>query len=347
MRKHVIQSLVAASVAAAFVIPNAHRLTSSPISELVTQAAGELPEQITEVADKVSRPGKHLGFDTYKYPGDEVMLAWRHSEVPYEWVGYYLPAPCHKGRTWMGKRERLASMGWGMAVIYVGQQTWNQAPTGYRTTWSKVERTRYVKKRVKTTVRQNGKRVTRYVTRSVPVKRTVLVPKRVPVNQSAAPLDECNAQLVSGTRGAIEADDAIRRTQAEGFPQGTVIFLDIERMQATPAKMREYYRAWTRRVLEDGRYRPGYYVHTRNAPTIHADVKAVYAKSGLTEEPAFWVAGGSGFTPDKEPHEVGHAFARMWQGRLDVVEIWKGHRLPLDVNVAAVRDPSHQYIATD
>jgi hypothetical protein len=26
----------------------------------------------------------YLGFDTYKYPGDEVMRAWRHDDVPYE-----------------------------------------------------------------------------------------------------------------------------------------------------------------------------------------------------------------------------------------------------------------------
>lgn len=113
MRKHVVPSLVAASVAAAFVISYALRLSSSSLGELVKRAVAELPKEITEVAEKVSRPGKHLGFDTYRYPGDAVMRAWRHSDVPYEWVGYYLPAPCHKGRTWMGKRERLANMAGG------------------------------------------------------------------------------------------------------------------------------------------------------------------------------------------------------------------------------------------
>jgi hypothetical protein len=346
MRKRVVQSLVAASVAAAFVMFNWSRLTSASVSDLVADAV-ELPQQITEAAEKVSNPGKHLGFDTYAYPGDEVMRAWRHRDVPYEWVGYYLPAPCHKGRTWMGKRERLASMGWGMAVIYVGQQTWDRVPTGYETTWRSVRRTVYVKKRVKTTALRNGKRVTRYVTRSVPVKRTVRVPVRVPVSPTKTPLDQCNTQLVSGVRGAIEADDAIRRTEAEGFPRGTVIFLDIERMQNTPARMRDYYRGWTRRVLEDGRYRPGYYVHTRNASLIYKDVKAAYTAAGRAEDPPFWVAGGRDFSPDKAPHEVGHSFAHVWQGKLDVVEVWKGFRLPLDVNVAAVPNPSHQYVALD
>lgn len=347
MHKRLVQTLVAASVAAVFVPLNAAHLTGSSPMELVAGVAAELPENVTEVAEKVSRPGKHLGFDTYKYPGDHVMRAWRHGDVPYEWVGYYLPAPCHKGRTWMGKRERLAQMGWGMAVIYVGQQTWDRVPTGYETTWRNVRRTKYVKKRVKTTVRRNGKRVTRYVTRTVPVKRTVRVPTKVPVSQTKTPLDECNTQLVSGTRGRIEADDAIRRTAAEGFPKGTVIFLDIERMNVTPSRMRGYYQEWTKRVLEDGRYRPGYYVHTHNARRIYTDIKATYAALGHTEEPPFWVAGGRDFSPDKEPHEVGHLFARVWQGKLDIVEVWKGYRLPLDVNVSAVRDPSHQYVTTD
>jgi hypothetical protein len=346
MYKRLVQTLVVASVAATFVFSNWSRLTGSPV-ELVTDAAGELPQLVTEVAEKASRPGKHLGFDTYAYPGDEVMRAWRHRDVPYEWVGYYLPAPCHKGRTWVGKRERLADMGWGMAVIYVGQQTWDRVPTGYETTWRSVVRTQYVKRRVKTTVTRNGRRVTRYVTRNVKVRRTVRVPTKVPVSQTRTPLDECNTQLVSGTRGAIEADDAIRRTAAEGFPRGTVIFLDVERMQITPSKMREYYRAWTKRVLADGRYRPGYYVHTRNASLIYRDVKAAYVAAGRPDDPPFWVAGGKDFSPDKAPQDVGHTFAQLWQGKLDVVEIWKGYRLPLDVNIAAVRDPSHQYVTTD
>ena len=347
MRKRLVQTLVAASAAAAFVPTHATQLSGSSFTELVAGAAAELPETITEVAEKVSRPGKHLGFDTYRYPGDEVMRAWRHADVPYEWVGYYLPAPCHKGRTWMGKRDRLAGMGWGMAVIYVGQQTWDRVPTGYETTWRTVVRTRYVKKRVKTTVRRNGKRVTRYVTRTVPVKHSVRVPTRIPVSQTKTPLDECSTQLVSGTRGALEAKDAIRRTEAEGFPRGTVIFLDIERMNATPGKMRDYYRAWTREVLADGRYRPGYYAHTRNAALIHRDVKALYAAAGRADDPPFWVAGGRDFSHEKSPHEVGHTFAQLWQGKLDVVQVWKGYRLPLDVSVAAVPDPSHRYVSTD
>ena len=66
----------------------------------------------------------HPGFDTSVYPGDAAMRAWRAPSSPYEWTGYYLAAPCHSNVSWLGKRASLAAMGWGTAVLYVGQQTW-------------------------------------------------------------------------------------------------------------------------------------------------------------------------------------------------------------------------------
>ena len=76
--------------------------------------------------------GRYVGFDTDVYPGDGAMLAWRHDESPYQWVGYYLTAPCHKDVSWAGKRATLTEMGWGLAVIYVGQQIWDVTATRSR-----------------------------------------------------------------------------------------------------------------------------------------------------------------------------------------------------------------------
>jgi hypothetical protein len=65
------------------------------------------------------------GFDTRDYPGDTTMRAWLdHS--PYRWVGYYLESPCFTGTGWDGARPRLAAMGWGMAVLFVGEQDWSE-----------------------------------------------------------------------------------------------------------------------------------------------------------------------------------------------------------------------------
>jgi hypothetical protein len=122
-----------------------------------------------------------------------------------------------------------------------------------------------------------------------------------------------------------------------------VVFLDVERMERMPELMRAYYRAWARRLLADGRYRPGVYVHAHNAATVHQDFVAEYAAAGLEGTPPVWVASGRGFTTKKRPVDVGHAFAGVWQGVLDVVQEHGGVRLPIDVNVAAVPDPSAQY----
>jgi hypothetical protein len=61
------------------------------------------------------------GFDTARYQGDKVMQAWKTAS-PYRYAGYYLKAPCHSDATYMGTRARLAAMGWGFLIVYVGRQ---------------------------------------------------------------------------------------------------------------------------------------------------------------------------------------------------------------------------------
>jgi len=301
----------------------------NPVSEV-----GDAIEQASALVMTNVKGGSHLGFDTYAYPGDDAMLAWRDDNVPYEWVGYYLPAPCHRSDSWSGKRATLTDMGWGLAVIYVGQQTWSgTAPR-------KIVTTRFVTKRVKVVKRRNGKRVTSYARKRVPVKVVTYARAQRGTN--------CSAHLVNAPRGAIDARDAIARTVAEGFPNGTVIFLDLERMDTVPESMRSYYKAWTATVLADGRFRPGYYTHNHNAELVYRDVSQVFLSAAITTAPQFWVSGSSGFSEDAEPHEVGHSFANVWQGVLDIVQTHNGVRLPIDVNVASVPSPSsHEYASTD
>lgn len=302
--------------------------TRSPVSapgigDAVATASANIAESLSE--------GPHLGFDTFSYPGDDAMHAWLTADKPYRWVGYYLSAPCHTDDSWEGKRETLSNMGWGMAVIYVGQQTWGRTPG------QKVAVTRYVTKRVRQVKTRHGKRVVSYALKRVPV--------RVLVTPRASRGSSCSTQFVSAARGIADANDAIAKTAAEGFARGTVIFLDIERMDAVPRAMRDYYTAWTKRVLEDGRFRPAYYAHSFNANLIYDDVKQVLAGAGVSADPPFWIASARGFSIDKAPSDVGHAFAQVWQGVLDVVETHNGVKLPIDVNVAQLPSPSEVYSA--
>jgi hypothetical protein len=61
----------------------------------------------------------YRGFDVRDYPGDAAMRRLRRA---YRWAGYYLPSPNHPSDSWAGTWPRLRDMGYGVAVLYVGQQ---------------------------------------------------------------------------------------------------------------------------------------------------------------------------------------------------------------------------------
>src|SRR5687768_7320831 len=120
-RRRDLASVAIVATAALAATPFVARLSPLGLSRDNAAAAAQLAAapttSVLETAAKaVAGNGRHLGFDTHSYPGDRAMRAWRASDANYEWVGYYLPAPCHRNASWSGKRERLAEMGWGVAV---------------------------------------------------------------------------------------------------------------------------------------------------------------------------------------------------------------------------------------
>lgn len=63
----------------------------------------------------------YLGFDLNSYPGDDALPILRQS---FSFAGYWLsPPPGAKDNTWVGKRERLRSQGFGFLVLYAGPQS--------------------------------------------------------------------------------------------------------------------------------------------------------------------------------------------------------------------------------
>lgn len=226
------------------------------------------------------------GFDTWRYPGDDLMRLWR-SESPYRWVGYYLPAPCHRDDSFSGRREFLESLGWGTAVIYVGQQLFEGVP-------------------------------------------------QAEITETPA----CSSRLLTADQGIREGRDAIEKTRAEGFPPGSVIFLDIERVERIPPELLAYYENWVRTVLEDGSYRPGTYVHRSNAAALYSVAQSILHHRGIEESVPFWIAGGGGFTVASSPNGTGYGFASVWQGVLDVERSFAGRSIIVDENVARHPSPS-------
>ena len=260
----------------------------------VAQAAAAMTGQNAPMADAYTK-GRYVGFDTHTYPGTPVMRTWKETPgAPYSWVGYYLPSPCHGNASWTGKRDTLQQMGWGLAVIYVGQQTWGKTP-----------------------------RVLSETQRDALRKRT-----------------DCSTDLISADEGVRNADDAVKRASDDGFQNGTVIFLDLERMEKVPPAMRDYYRAWVARMLASDVYQPGIYTHEHNAAMIFADVLDTFKAAGDTSTPRFWIAGGKGFDQGRAPQDVGFAFAGVWQGVIDVARSVAEVKLPIDISVAVWKSPS-------
>ena len=216
------------------------------------------------------------------------MRAW-YGASPYRWVGYYLPSPCHRDASWAGTRATLQRIGWGTAVLYVGQQAFENQP----------------------------------VTDTLPPERIL-----------------CSRSLLTVEQARIDASDALAKTAADGFPPGTVIYLDVERMQEIPPAMVIYYQAWHDAVIADGRYRAGTYAHRLNASALYGLAQTAYLRAGRRESPPFWISGGSGFTLDQPPTTSGFPFAIVWQGVLDVRRTFAGTTLLIDENVASSPSPS-------
>lgn len=250
-------------------------------------AAGTMPLP-TPPAGPVSVPGVSPGFDTSIYPGDSAMRSWRGSS-PYQWVGYYLASPCHRDPSWMGRRGALEGMGWGIAVLYVGQQLFEGAAPN----------------------------------QDVPSERIV-----------------CSSTLLTADRGRADARDAVTKTASEGFPAGTTIFLDVERMQQVSTSMVIYYQAWQDEVLRDARFIPGTYAHRLNASELYALSRTSYLRAGRRDEPPFWISGGAGFGLERAPAASGFPFATIWQGVLDTRRSYGGVTLLIDENVATRSNPS-------
>ncbi|HET7234619.1 MAG TPA: glycoside hydrolase domain-containing protein [Longimicrobium sp.] len=246
------------------------------------------------------------GFDTGIYPGDAAMRAWRQTS-PYQWVGYYLAAPCHRDASWSGKREALVGMGWGTAVIYLGQQDWAAAPN---------------RAPAPDTARADS----------------TAQPQQPAAVASAPPA--CSAANLSAARGTTDAADAVAKTAAEGFPAGTVIYLDVERVTAVSPALSDYVRGWVDGVLAEGRYTPGIYVHRLNADAVATAARAAYTARGRVGDPQFWVTASTGFSLELPPTASGVPYASVWQGPLDLRETWGGYTLQVDVNVATTRSPS-------
>jgi hypothetical protein len=193
-------------------------------------------------------------------------------------------------------------MGWGLTAIYVGQQDWSQIPQS---------------------IVVRGANETARAAQSVASEQAV-----------------CSASLLSAEQGTLEAADAVAQLKANGFPDRTIVFLDVEFVTSVTPTLLTYYRAWITGIIRDGRYRVGIYAAKSNATTLYVAAVDAARAAGSSEEPTFWIASSSGFSLGQVPTAVGLDFAKLWQGMFDVTQTWNGKTILIDVDVASRRSPS-------
>jgi len=247
----------------------------------------------------------HQGFDTSVYPGDATMRAWLAPASPYEWTGFYLPAPCHHDVSWSGKRATLEGMGWGIAAIYVGQQEWEGVPN--------------------------------LIPWPTGVMRTAIA-ERSAIRAATQP--SCTRTLLTTAEGQSEGNAAAAQMAAEGFAPGSTVYLDVEYMTTVDQTMKDYVASWIAAVLLDGRYEPGIYVAKRNADEIRAVALGAYSGTGRSGEPRWWITSSTSFSRTSDPTDVGLAYADAWQGLYDQAETYGGATVTVDVNVSTMASPS-------
>jgi Domain of unknown function (DUF1906) len=157
--------------------------------------------------------------------------------------------------------------------------------------------------------------------------------------------DGCGKNKLSRANGTAHGQDTIAKFAAEGFAQGTTVFLDVEAFTgALSANMAAYVQGWVGALLDDGRVNPGIYCPAAKASALRVAAQQEYAAHGQPDDaPAFWIVkvGDPQFDPTSSaPTDCGVAFANVWQGVIDTSETHGGVTLSIDRNVADTTDPS-------
>jgi len=258
------------------------------------------------------------GFDTRAYPGDAALQGWVSSS-PYRWVGYYLPAPCHTDTTWVGRRDALERLGWGMAVIFTGEQDWGAAAT------------------VPGPNAADG-------TQSARCTRANLSAQRGAADGAAADSAAAAEGFLAGSTIYLDVEhvDSVSTPLATYVRAWIAALLEAGRFK--PGLYAHMRNADSLRAIQEtelarhGQLGGRFWVAGSAAPVAAAPPAAASAVAPGSPAPASPAPGA--FDVSAAPNESGLPYATIWQGSHDAWQSWAGVTLRIDVSVANMRSPS-------
>jgi peptidoglycan hydrolase-like protein with peptidoglycan-binding domain len=150
----------------------------------------------------------------------------------------------------------------------------------------------------------------------------------------------CPRTNLTSSQGVIDANDAASRATADGFAQGTSIYLDVERVDNIGAAWVNYIGSWVSQLLQTP-YQPAVYCHKFNALGVRQAVLGAFS-AGSNPAPRFWIVGSGSPAFNLQasrPADVGIDFADMWQCPSSVTRTFGGVSINIDENVSVRVDP--------
>jgi len=143
--------------------------------------------------------------------------------------------------------------------------------------------------------------------------------------------------ILTAAQGTIDGGNATQLAKTAGFPEGSVLYLDIETGPPAQPPFFVYYKAWVQSVIDNGFTAGVYCSHHLAAGFIAADNRAVP-----------WVfqlqAMGGTFAPPlprPDPSHSSFATAKVLQYAQNATLNLSGSSIkPIDLDTALVADPS-------
>jgi len=166
------------------------------------------------------------------------------------------------------------------------------------------------------------------------------------VGQQQADANVCGQNVLTAAQAAADGADAAGKAALDGFPNGSMIFLDVEPVDVVSDGLSTYVSGFSSALIADARYLPGVYCHRKNAAVLMPLVANAYPAGG-TQQPRFWITGGPNATGlNHVPSESGITQATMWQmPPLDVNATFGATQMnQIDNNVSLIGDPSSPQI---
>lgn len=149
------------------------------------------------------------------------------------------------------------------------------------------------------------------------------------------------SHAVTAAQGTIDGQSCAARMDAEGFPKGSTVYLDLENGAPYQPPQTEYVLAWAN-ALGAGGFNPGIYCSHGMADDVATSVR--FARIWAFKVPTVDRTEATAPFPSDDPSGSGYPQATLWQARQNVHITGPGYDLVVDLDTSNMADPSEPVV---